>query len=78
MPRGCWGSVWLFHALQWLNDNRFDNADFVVDSKTINYVFHYNRDDVTKFGHIFTTCVVSLLLGLQTLKLSLIDYKQMR
>jgi len=33
-----------------------DNVDFVVDSKTINDAFHFNRPGVLEFGHIISRC----------------------
>jgi len=46
----------LFYALQWLVDMQFDNVEFLVDSKITIDAFNSNRQDVTKFGHIITTC----------------------
>lgn len=46
----------LFHVLQWLQDMWMDGVDFVVDSQTTADPFNSVRINVTKFGHIITTC----------------------
>jgi len=46
----------LYHALQWIRDMRFDNVDFVVDSKTTSDAVSSNIIDVTKFSQIIATC----------------------
>lgn len=40
----------LFHAIQWLTDMKFDNVDFVTDSKVTAEAFNSPRNDVTEFG----------------------------
>ena len=49
-------SLGLFHALQWMNDMKFDNIDFVVDSETTTDAFHSRRTDISEFGNIIDTC----------------------
>jgi ribonuclease HI len=46
----------LYHALEWLSDMSFDHVDFCSESKVTVDAFHQNRVDVTKTGHILTTC----------------------
>nr|ABN08869.1 Polynucleotidyl transferase, Ribonuclease H fold [Medicago truncatula] len=46
----------LFHAPQWLQDMRFDNVDFVVDSKITADAVISRRSDVTEFGQIIAAC----------------------
>jgi len=46
----------LFHALQWLQDTRFDNVDFVVDSKITADTVILRRRDITEFGQIIAAC----------------------
>lgn len=40
----------LFHAIQWLTDMKFDNVDFVTDSKVTAEAFNSPRNDVMEFG----------------------------
>jgi len=49
-PWGC------FHAIQWLVDMKFDNVDFVTDSKVTTDAFNSPRHDLTEFGYIITAC----------------------
>jgi ribonuclease HI len=46
----------LFHAIQWLADIKFDNVDFVTDSKVTADAFNSPRHDLTEFGYIITAC----------------------
>lgn len=46
----------LFHALQWLQDMRFDSIDFELDSKVTRDAFHSHHSDVTEFGSIIAAC----------------------
>jgi len=46
----------LYHAIQWLQDMRFDNINFELDSKITRDVFHSRTVDVTKFGTIIGAC----------------------
>jgi ribonuclease HI len=45
----------LYHALQWIRDMRFDNIDFVLDSKTSDAISS-NIIDVTELGQIIAAC----------------------
>lgn len=49
-------SLGLLHTIQWLVDMQSDNVDFMVDSKVTTDAFNSPRFDVTKFGHVITTC----------------------
>jgi ribonuclease HI len=46
----------LYHAIQWLQDMRFDNIDFELDSKITRDAFHSRTVDVTEFGTIIGAC----------------------
>jgi len=46
----------LYHAIQWLQDMRFDNIDFELDSKITRDAFHSCTVDVTEFGTIIGVC----------------------
>jgi len=46
----------LYHALEWLSDMKFDNVDFVTDSKITYDAFHSHKDDVSEFGNIISAC----------------------
>jgi len=46
----------LHFALQWLGDMRFDYVDFGTDSKLIVDTFLSNRNDLSEFGCIISSC----------------------
>ena len=46
----------LFHAIQWLGDMQFDNIDFALDSQITTNAFNHQREDVSEFGHVISTC----------------------
>jgi len=47
----------LYHAIQWMQDMRFHNIDFELDSKiTRDDAFHSCTVDVTEFGTIIGAC----------------------
>jgi len=46
----------LYHAIQWLQDMRFDNINFELDSKITRDAFHSRTVDVTEFGTIIGAC----------------------
>jgi len=46
----------LYLALQWLSDMQFDNVDFETDSKLTVDAFLSDRNDMSEFGCIITSC----------------------
>jgi len=46
----------LHSALQWLTDMQFDNVDFETNSKLTVDTFRSNRNDLSEFGCIISSC----------------------
>jgi hypothetical protein len=58
----------VYHVIQWLQDMRFDNIDFELDSKITRDAFHSRTVDVIEFGTIIWCVSKSILLFIHKLK----------
>ena len=56
LPADVGEALGLHSALQWLSDMQFDNVDFETDSKLTADAFFSDRNDMSDFGCIITSC----------------------